>query len=177
MLHGIHYKPLQSVGWANPPACITILSLTRNIKLYKYTSWSGRRRGVGNTQFPCTRFREFNCDFVISTVISWFLPRFQITVISDFSSQPSEQHDFSSQLWFHDISDFNTNFWFQFRFLSDFRDFYRFLGLAGCMAGVRFRISALIPSRFLISGHRFQLISTDFTTQCTRFLLLPAPRS
>ena len=34
------------------------------------------------------------------------------------------------------------------------------------MGGVRFRIS----------GCRFQLISTDFTTQCTRFLLLPAPR-
>jgi len=38
-------------------------------------------RGVGNTQFPCTRFRDFHCDFVISTVISWFLQRFRITEI------------------------------------------------------------------------------------------------
>ena len=42
------------------------------------------------------------------------------------------------------------------------------------MGGVRFLISALISKQ--ISGCRFQLISTDFTTQCTRFLLLPAPR-
>ena len=41
-------------------------------------------------------FRDFNSDFMISTMISDY---------SDFRfllSQPSEQHDFSSQLWFHD---------------------------------------------------------------------------
>ena len=42
--------------------------------------------------------------------------------------------------------------------------------------GLDFGFLLRFPSRFLISGRRFQLISTDFTTQCTRFLLLPAPR-
>ena len=41
--------------------------------------------------------------------------------------------------------------------------------------GLDFWFLLWFPSRFLISGRRFQLISTDFTTQCTRFLLLPAP--
>jgi len=45
------------------------------------------------------------------------------------------------------------------------------------MGGVRFLISALISKQISDSGRRFQLISTDFTTQCTRFLLLPAPRA
>ena len=42
--------------------------------------------------------------------------------------------------------------------------------------GLDFWFLLWFPSRSLISGRRFQLISTDFTTQCTRFLLLPAPR-
>ena len=67
-------------------------------------------------------FRDFDSDFMISTKISDY---------SDFRfllSQTSEQHEFSSQLWFHDrflisiiivyrflisiqISDFNIDFW------------------------------------------------------------------
>jgi len=42
------------------------------------------------------------------------------------------------------------------------------------MGGIRFRISAKISKQ--ISDFWTQ-ISTDFTTQCTRFLLLPTPRS
>ena len=53
--------------------------------------------------------------------------------------------------------------------MSDFRDFYRFLALAGAWVGLDFGFLLRFPSRF-------QLISTDFTSQCKRFLLLPAPQ-
>ena len=76
-------------------------------------------RGVGNTQFPCTRFRDFNCDFVISTVISWFIQWFWITVISDFYSHSPQNsiislhsYDFTTDFWFQ-----YTDFWFQYKFL------------------------------------------------------------
>jgi len=42
------------------------------------------------------------------------------------------------------------------------------------MGGVRFLISALISKQLSVF---WTLISTDFTTQCTKFLLLPAPRN
>ena len=130
-----------------------------------------KKRGVGNTQFPCTRLWNHVISIVISIVISWFqqwfhdfykdsrLQWFQISTLTALSTA-----------WFlftvmisRQISDFNRNFWFQYRFqyrfLSDFRDFYRFLALARCMGGVRFRISALISKQ--ISDFWMQ-ISADF---------------
>ena len=67
-------------------------------------------------------------DFVISIVISWFLQWFRITVILDFYSHSPQNGMISLHSY-----DFTTDFWFQwfhYRFLSDFRDFYRFLALA-----------------------------------------------
>ena len=74
------------------------------------------------TQFLCTRFRNHVISIVISWFqqISWLLPRFQISTLTALRTA-----------WFlftvmisRQISDFNINFWFQYRFLSDS---YRFL--------------------------------------------------